>query len=81
MNKAEKLKVKVLADQGYHNFAFADAVLLLEHLGFVHDRTKGSHHWFKHPRIPEPVNLQPVNGQCKAYQLRQIRAIIHDHQL
>ena len=81
MNKVEKLKTRLLAGQGYHNFAFADLVLLLGSLGFVHDRTRGSHRWFKHPRIPEPVNLQPVGRQCKPYQLRQVRDIIEEHQL
>ena len=69
MNKADKLKAKLLAGQGYHNFSFSDLATLLKALGFVHDRTTGSHHWFKHPRIAEPVNIQPVHGQAKPYQL------------
>lgn len=81
MNKADKLKARLLAGPGYHNFAFSDAVLLLNSLGFAFDHIRGGHHWFKHPRIPQPVNLQPIQGQCKPYQLRQIRDIIREHNL
>ena len=81
MNKADKLKAKLLANQGYHNFAFHDLVTLLKALGFVHDRTRGSHQWYKHPQIPEPVNIQSFGGQAKPYQLRQVRDIIEEHQL
>ena len=81
MNRASKLKAKVLSGKGFHNFAFADAVLLVESLGFIHLRTQGSHWIFSHPTIPEPINLQPVNGQCKPYQLRQIRSIIKEFTL
>jgi len=81
MNRADKLKTKLLAGQGYHNFSFGDLVLVLESLGFVHARTTGSHHWFTHPAIPEPVNIQPRKGQCKPYQLRQVKEIIREHGL
>ena len=80
MNKAEKLKAKLLAGQGYHNFSFSDLVLLLESLGFTM-RDKGSHHWFTRPDIPDAINIQPKRGQCKAYQLRQVRDLINTYQL
>jgi len=81
VNKADKFKAKLLAGEGFHNFSFNDLVTLLKSLGFVHDRTKGSHRWFKHPQIPEPVNIQPVQGKAKPYQLRQVRDIIKEHRL
>lgn len=49
MNRAGKLKAKLLAGQGYHNFSFSDLVLLLESLGFTM-RVNGSHHWVYPPR-------------------------------
>ncbi len=80
MNKAEKLKAKLLAGQGFHNFSFSNLVFLLESLGFVM-RINGSHHWFTRPDIPDAINVQPRKGQAKAYQLRQVRAIIKAHNL
>jgi len=81
MNQAEKLKTKLLAGQGYHNFSFGDLVMVLELVGFVHVRSNGSHRFFTHPNIPEPVNIQPRKGKCKPYQLRQVRDIIHEYGL
>jgi len=81
VNKADKLKAKVLTGQGFHNFAFADLISLLKMLGFVHDRSNGSHFIFKHPRVPEPVVIQEFHGKAKPYQLRQVRDIINEHSL
>ena len=80
MNKTDKLKAKILAGQGYHNISFGEVTVLLKHLGFS-SRQNGSHHFFSHPNIPEPINIQSAKGQCKPYQLRQIRDIIRDHKL
>jgi predicted RNA binding protein YcfA (HicA-like mRNA interferase family) len=77
MNQAEKLKAKLLSGQGFHNFSFADAVLLLKSLGFVHSRTHGSHAFFTHAAIPTAiVNIQNAKGKAKAYQLRQIKNLV-----
>jgi predicted RNA binding protein YcfA (HicA-like mRNA interferase family) len=81
MNKAEKVKLRLLAGQGYHNFAFSDLQLLLKSLGFRLDRQEGSHQAWRHSIIPQAVNIQSVHGQCKPYQLRQIRDIIKEHNL
>ena len=80
MNRAEKLKARLLAGQGYHNFSFSDLVLLLESLGFTM-RVNGSHHWFTRPGVPDAINIQPKKGPCKAYQLRQVRDLINTHNL
>ena len=83
MHKAEKLKAKLLARQGYHNFSFSDLGELLASLGFVLDRHDGtSHQVWKHPAIPAAfVNVQSVHGKSKPYQLRQIRDIVREHNL
>jgi predicted RNA binding protein YcfA (HicA-like mRNA interferase family) len=81
MNRAEKIKAKLLSGKGYHNFLFGDLVMVLELIGFVHVRSNGSHRFFTHPTIPEPVNIQPQKGKCKPYQLRQVRNIILEHRL
>ena len=45
-------------------------------------RTKGDHHIFYREGIEEIVNLQPLkDGKAKAYQVRQVREIIHKYKL
>ena len=40
---------------------------------FGEPRTKGSHHIFKMPWIGDPrLNLQPVKGKAKPYQVDQV---------
>ena len=60
---------------------FGDACDLAEGLGFELVRTKGSHHVFAHPEIPELLNLQNVNGEAKPYQLRQLFRLVRGYAL
>lgn len=53
------------------NVKFTDLVNLVEGFGFKLERINGSHHIFKHPEIPELINLQEVHGEAKSYQIRQ----------
>jgi len=78
VNKRELLQ-KVLARP--QNTAFQDMVTLAEAFGFQLSRTKGSHHIFVHPDVPELVNLQEVKGQVKPYQVRQFLKTIERHSL
>ena len=63
------------------NVRFGDAQRLLESLGFSLDRIRGSHHLYRHPAMAERVNLQPVGGQAKPYQLRQVLQLIERYDL
>jgi hypothetical protein len=79
MPKKKKLLDKVLA--GSENVRFADVVNLAEAFGFNLVRRRGSHHVFAHPRLPELLNLQEKRGQAKAYQIRQLLALVEDNGL
>ena len=79
MNR-RKLLQRIL--QGSHqNISFSDLTNLLVGLGFHEDRIQGSHHFFVHPPVPERVNLQPVKGQGKSYQIRQIVRLVDRYNL
>ncbi len=54
---------------------------LLEALGFVSVRMKGSHSIFKHPEIAQLVNIQDVHGEAKPYQVRQVVELIEAYDL
>lgn len=63
------------------NVAFGDMVNLIQSFGFRLSRTRGSHHIFTHPDIPELLNLQEMGGQAKPYQIRQFLKLVERYNL
>lgn len=80
MGKYAKLLFQILRGASEANIAFDDLRQLLLRLGFV-ERKRGSHHIFRKEGIEEKVNLQRYDGQAKAYQVRQVRAVILKYKL
>ena len=66
---------------GSINVKFHALINVVELLGFTLDRTRGSHHIFIHPNLPEILNLQNINGQAKPYQIKQLVKLIEKHNL
>ncbi len=66
---------------GSRNVRFAEMIDLVEGFGFRLSRTRGSHHIFVHPDIPELVNLQERHGQAKPYQVRQFLRLVERYHL
>ncbi len=54
---------------------------LVEGFGFGLVRVRESHHIFVHPRIDELLNLQDVDGEAKAYQIRQFLRLVERYDL
>lgn len=63
------------------NVAFVDLCSLAEALGFELRRVSGSHHFYGHPAVPKPLNLQPARGQAKPYQVRQLLGLVKRYDL
>ena len=63
------------------NVDFQDLIRLLGDLGFRERRGRGSHHIFTRSDIAEIVNLQRERGDAKAYQVRQVCALIRKYDL
>ncbi len=64
------------------NVAFADFVRLVEACGFVFDRQSGSHRIYKHRQHPDArLNLQPVDGEAKPYQIKQFLNLVEVYHL
>lgn len=78
MNPRKVLR-KILS--GSKNIKFAEFVQLVESFGFHLSRSKGSHHIFTHPDVNELVNIQPVNGEVKPYQIKQFLKIVEEYDL
>ena len=81
MGKFKKLKARLLAEQGFNNFATSDLETVLLGVGFTHNRTTGSHHIYVHPGVDAPVNIQNRNGKAVPYQLRQVKTLIEENNL
>ncbi|MGA9771800.1 MAG: type II toxin-antitoxin system HicA family toxin [Blastocatellia bacterium] len=80
MGKYEKLLLQILRGGSDANIAFDDLHQLLRRLGFE-ERTRGSHHLFRKKGIEEKINLQHEGNKAKAYQVRQVRAVILKYNL
>jgi hypothetical protein len=80
MSKYDKLLVQVLRGASDANISFEGLCGLMRHLGFD-ERIRSSHHIYSKEGIAEIVNLQPLGSRAKAYQVKQVRAIILKYRL
>jgi hypothetical protein len=80
MGRYEKLLFQVLRGTSDANIAFDDLRQLLLRLGFE-ERRRGGHHTFRKAGIEEKINLQRDDGKAKAYQVRQVRAVMLKYKL
>jgi len=64
-----------------NSLKFREVRALAEGVGFRLDRTRGSHHIFIHDSPKMLLNLQNVKGEAKPYQVRQLAALIDEHNL
>lgn len=44
-------------------------------MGF-NERVRGDHHIFTRDGVAEILNLQPLSGKAKAYQVKQVRGVL-----
>ena len=80
MSKYGKLLLLILRGTADANIAFSELRTLLQKLGFE-ERIRGSHHIFRRDGIIEKINLQREGNKAKAYQVRQVRAVILKYKL
>ncbi|MFZ2807530.1 MAG: type II toxin-antitoxin system HicA family toxin [Desulfosalsimonadaceae bacterium] len=80
MGKYDKLLFQILRGTSDANIGFDDLCQLLFRLGFE-ERIRGSHHTFRKEGIEEKINLQRDDIKAKAYQVRQVRAVILKYKL
>ena len=80
MSKHQKLIQQILSGRADANIRFDELRALLIHLGFS-ERTRGSHRNFRRVGLEEKLNLQCDGSKAKAYQVKQVRAVILKYQL
>jgi hypothetical protein len=71
---------QILSGASDANVRFDDLRSLLAGLGFA-ERVRGDHHIFSKTDVAEILNLQPRGSLAKAYQVRQVRAVIVRYKL
>ena len=80
MSQLQKLLLSLLSGRGDQNIRFADLLKLLDYFEFD-VRIKGSHHIYTRADVVEIINLQPVSGMAKPYQVRQVRELVVKYKL
>ena len=80
MGKYRKLLFQILRGESDANIVFDDLRQLLLRMGFE-ERKRGSHHIFRKRLIDEKINLQRDDNKARAYQIRQVRAVILKYKL
>ncbi len=80
MTSLDKLIDKILRGTSDADIAFDELCRVLRSKGFV-ERIRGDHHIFTKEGVEEIVNLQPKSGMAKAYQVKQVRALLLRYKL
>lgn len=80
MAGSDKLLSRILQGTSDANIHFDELCGLLRRLGFE-ERSRGSHHVFRRQGVQELINVQRDGNKAKAYQVRQVRAVILKYRL
>ena len=80
MRRRSRLMRRILDGRSDANIRFNDLRALLHRLGFD-ERISGCHHIFSRDDLAGVLNLQPIRGDAKAYQVKQVRQFIQGHGL
>lgn len=63
------------------NVRFRDFCRLIEWFGFQPKGGRGSHQTFFHPGVREILDVQPLGGEAKPYQIRQLIRLVQQYKL
>lgn len=80
MTRIDKPYIKLLANPRAA-ISFRDFAKLLRVFAFVHDRTRGSHAIWIHPKLTRPFPVQPTGKDAKPYQVREFLELVEEHGL
>lgn len=80
MSKHKKLIQQILSGASDANISFSALCQLLLNIGFQ-ERIKGDHHIFTKDGVEEILNLQPIKGKAKSYQVKQVRNLYLKHKI
>ncbi len=75
MSTNDRILSRVIGGESDSNISFNRLRQLLLRLGFD-ERVRGSHRIFRKTGVEKRINLQRDGSTAKAYQVRQVRAMI-----
>ena len=78
MTRVAKLFAHLVAYPGAER-SFRDFERVVLAIGYVLQRTTGSHRHYRHPKVPTVLTLSPKNGNAAIYQVRDFVAICEEH--
>ncbi len=55
--------------------------MLLESFGFRLASMNRLHNIFSHPKVPELINVQNINGEIRPFQVKQVINLMYKYQL
>jgi hypothetical protein len=55
--------------------------MLLENFGFRLASMNRLHNIFSHPKVPELINVQNINGEIRPFQVKQVINLMYKYQL
>ena len=80
MSQYEKALRSILSGTKDKSIQFSDLQAVLDRLEF-RCRIRGDHFIYTRDGVDEIINLQPIGGKAKPYQVKQVRGIILRYQL
>jgi len=78
MATLEKLITNILSGRKDSNISFNDLRKVVVYFGFI-ERIRGDHYIYSKDGVDEIINIQPVGNKSKAYQVKQVRNLIHKY--
>jgi len=58
--------------------SFSDFERLVRSVGYVHERTRGSHRHFRHPKVPYVLTIVPRGKDAVGYQVANFIAMCEE---
>jgi hypothetical protein len=80
MGRRRKLYDRIIGGRSDAKIPFEQTCTLLKSLGFD-ERIRGDDHIFTREGIEELIDIQEVGGECKPYQVKQMRAVLKKYNL
>jgi hypothetical protein len=80
MPKRDRVVEKIMSGASDANVTFDELRRVLIAKSFD-ERIRGDHHIFTKDSVEEIINLQPLGGMAKAYQVKQVRALLARYKL
>lgn len=81
MSRYSKVRMDIMSGRSDANISEEDMKFFLSKIGASYKNTQGSHMKYWIDGIPELINIQPIDGKIKPYQVKEVRNIVTKYKL